>query len=325
MEHSMANPVPTIGRLFGGDDITTFVGLPACSDLAELSAEIALLGIPGATPYPSAGAYCAGAPDTIRATMAAYANTLTHYDFDLDGPLLGSHGARAVDCGNLPFSESDPAANRARIRDAVTTILDHGAVPVVLGGDDSVQIPLFEAFAGRGHYTVLQIDAHIDWRNEVAGERFGLSSTMRRAAEMDHVERIIQVGQRSVGSARPSDVADARDAAVTLVPAIAVHRDGIAPILDLVPADADVLIAFDCDGLDPAIMPAVIGAAPGGLTYWQTVSLLHGVAAKARLANFNLVEFMPARDVNGAGALVAGRIIANVIGLIARRERMQPA
>jgi agmatinase len=320
----MANLVPTIGRLFGGDDVTTFMGLPACTDLAELSAEIALLGIPGATPYPSAGAYCADAPDAIRGAMKAYANALAHYDFDLGGPLLGSHGARAVDCGNLPFSERDPLTNRARIRDEVTTILNRGAVPVVLGGDDSVQIPLFEAFAGRGHYTILQIDAHIDWRDEVAGERFGLSSTMRRAAEMDHVVRIIQVGQRAVGSARPNDVADARAAGVTLVPASAVHRDGIAPTLDLVPVGADVLVAFDCDGLDPAIMPAVIGAAPGGLTYWQAVNLLHGVAAKARLANFNLVEFMPARDVNGAGALVAARIVANVIGLIARRGRIQP-
>ena len=56
----MTNQVPTIGRLFGGADITTFMGLPTCTDLAELSAEIALLGIRGATPYPSAGAYCAG-------------------------------------------------------------------------------------------------------------------------------------------------------------------------------------------------------------------------------------------------------------------------
>ena len=320
----MTNQVPTIGRLFGTVDVTTFMGLPACTDLAELSAEIALLGIPGATPYPSAGAYCAGAPDAIRAAMGGYANTLAHYDFDLEGPLLGNHGTRAVDCGNLLFTETDPPTNRARIRDAVATILNRSAVPVVLGGDDSVQIPLFEAFAGRGHYTILQIGAHIDWRDEVAGERLGLSSTMRRAAEMDHVVRIIQIGQRAVGSARPDDVADARAAGVTLVPASAIHRDGIAPVLDLVPAGADVLIAFDCDGLDPSIMPAVIGAAPGGLTYWQVVSLLHGVAAKARIANFNLVEFLPARDLNGAGALVAGRILANVIGLIARHQRMRP-
>jgi agmatinase len=317
----MKDQGPTIGRMFGAEDVRTFVGLPACTDLQKLSAGIALLGVPGATPYPNVGAYCADAPDKIRATMAGYARTLAHYDFDLDGPLLGPNGAQAVDCGNVPFSETDPAANRAAIRDAVSTILKRGAVPIILGGDDSIQIPLFEAFAGHGRFTMVQIDAHIDWRDEVGGERFGLSSTMRRAAEMGHIERIIQVGQRAVGSARPQDVADARAYGATLVSARAIHRQGVGTVLDLVPAGADVLIAFDCDGLDPAIMPGVMGAAPGGLTYWQTIELLHGIAAKARIANFNLVEFMPARDVNGTGALTAGRIIANVIGLLARRKR----
>jgi agmatinase len=138
---------------------------------------------------------------------------------------------------------------------------------------------------------------------------------------MDHVVRMIQVGQRGVGSARPQDVKDAVAAGVTFVPAGAVHRYGVAAVIELVPAGADVLIAFDCDALDPAIMPAVMGLAPGGLSYWQTLDLLHGVAAKARIANFNLVEFMPARDCNGAGALLAGRIVANVIGLLARQRR----
>ena len=69
----------------------------------------------------------------------------------------------------------------------------------MIGGDDLVPIPLFEAFAGRGSYTVLQIDAHIDWRDDVNGERLGLSSTMRRASEMGQIGRIIQVGQRGIG------------------------------------------------------------------------------------------------------------------------------
>jgi agmatinase len=301
--------------------MATFMGFPACPDLTELSADIALLGVPGATPYPNLGSYCGGAPEAIRAAMGAHADRLAHYDFDLDGPLLGSLGVRAVDCGDLACFDRDPAANRTRIRDTVSLILDRGAVPIVLGGDDSVQIPLFEAFAGRGGYTMLQIDAHIDWRDEVAGERFGLSSTMRRASEMDHVVRLIQVGQRGVGSARLQEVRDTRAAGVTLVPAATIHREGITAVVELVPPGADVLIAFDCDALDPAIMPAVMGLAPGGLTYWHTVDLLHGVAAKARIANFNLVEFVPARDVNGAGALVAGRIVANVIGLLARQRQ----
>ncbi len=297
----------------------TFLGLPAGGDFSLLDADIALLGIPGATPYPGAGAFCAGAPAAIRAAMAPRAATIGHHDFDFDAPLLPA-GARVVDCGDLAFDPADLPGNRARIHAAVSSILDRGAVPVVLGGDDSVQIPLFEAFAGRGQFTLLQIDAHIDWRDDVMGERHGLSSTMRRAAEQPHVTRLIQVGQRGTGSARPADVADARNAGAILVPARTLHRDGIACVLDLIPAGANVLIAFDCDALDPAIMPAVSAPSPGGLTYWQVIDLLHGVAAKARIANFNLVEFMASRDVGGAGALVAGRILANVVGLAARQR-----
>ena len=115
----------------------------------------------------------------------------------------------AVDGGDLAWTEADPAANRTAIRQAVATVLARGAAPIIIGGDDSVPIPVLEAFHDRGPLTIVQIDAHIDWRDEVAGERWGLSSTMRRASEMPHVERIVQVGQRAIGSARPGDLADA--------------------------------------------------------------------------------------------------------------------
>lgn len=308
----------TIGRMFGSGGATTFLGLPACGDLTTVQADAVILGAPSATPYASVGPYCAEAPGVIRAAMAHYAATIGHHDFDLGGTILAP-GTNVVDAGDLDHGE-DAAANRARIRTAVGHILDRNAVPIVIGGDDSIPIPLFEAFKGRSRYTLLQIDAHIDWRDEVDGERLGLSSTMRRAHEMGHFERIIQVGQRALGSARPGDVADARAAGVRFVGAREMHHDGLGPVLDLISPGAEVLVAFDCDALDPAVMPAVIGRAPGGLTYWQAIDLLHGVAAKARIAAFDLVEFMPSRDIGGQGALVAGRLLANVIGLVTRQR-----
>jgi agmatinase len=87
----------------------------------------------------------------------------------------------------------------------------------------------------------------------------------------------------------------------------------------LIPDSSEVLVTIDCDGLDPAIMPAVIGPAPGGLSYWQVVTLLQGVAAKARIACFDIVEFMPERDPQGLAALTAARLVCNAIGLIARQ------
>src|SRR5580692_2126554 len=107
-----------IGSMYGSRETSTFLGLPACSDLAALDARIAVIGAGCATPYASVGAYCGDAPTAIRAAMAPYSATTAHYDFDLGGPLLGSNPSCA-DCGDLPFDEADAPGNRTRIRSAV--------------------------------------------------------------------------------------------------------------------------------------------------------------------------------------------------------------
>ena len=167
------------------------------------------------------------------------------------GPWLGAGGVRAVDCGDLALEEADPTGNRDRIRGAVAAILDRGATPIVIGGDDSIPIPLFQAFEGRGRFTILQLDAHIDFRDEVNGERWGLSSTMRRASELSSIERIIEVGQRAVGSARPADYEAALKAGVNFVSARRLHEQGLGKVLVLVPEGADVLITLDCTRWTP--------------------------------------------------------------------------
>lgn len=308
-----------LGQMFGAGRAETFMGLPACRDLARLNARIAVIGAAGCTPYPSVGFYCAGGPAAIRAAGAAYAANLEHVNFDLGGPVL-PEGVAAVDAGDLPQDEGDAAGNRSRLFGAVSLVLDRGGVPVLIGGDDSVPIPMLEAYAERGRrYTVLQIDAHIDWRDEVGGERLGLSSTMRRASEMAHVERIVQLGQRGIGSARSQDFRDALDWGVHFVPGGEAARHGIWRAVDLIPDGAEVIICFDCDALDPSIMPAVIGRTAGGLSYWQVMELIGAVAEKARIAGFDLVEFMPDRDIDGQGAAVAAQLLAGVIGIIARQ------
>jgi len=305
--------------LFGAQATETFLGLPAAR-AAELNAAIAIVGAPAATPYPSVGAYCAEAPGAIRSASATYAANVTHVDFDLGGPIFPSATVGAADLGDLAYDEGDPAQNRDRIRDTVAAVLARGAVPVVIGGDDSVPIPMFQAFAGRGPLTLLQIDDHIDWRDEVMGERLGLSSTMRRASEMAHIDRIIQAGQRGIGSARAGDLQDAQRHGVSFVSANAIDGGASDQVIGLVPKGQPVIINFDCDALDPSIMPGVIAPAPGGLSYWQAVRILHGVAGRAPIAAFSIVEFMPERDIGGIGAITASRLLINMLGLIARQR-----
>lgn len=300
--------------MFGAASGETLFGLPA-GDLTAISADVVVIGAGAATPYASVGAYCAAAPRAIRAASAAYGTTLGHVNFDLGGPVL-PEGRRAVDAGDLP-QDGDAAANRARIEAAIRAIAAAGAVPVLIGGDDSVPLPMIAAL-DEGPLWILQIDAHVDWRDEVEGERLGLSSTMRRASEMAHVAGIVQVGSRGIGSARAGDLADAAAWGVTFVSARELHRDGMARAVSAIPAGARVVVCFDCDAMDPAVIPAVIAPTAGGLTYWQLIELIAAVGARARIVGFDLVELMPERDIDGRGALAAAQILATVIGLLAR-------
>lgn len=71
-------------------------------------------------------------------------------------------------------------------------------------------------------------------------------------------------------------------------------------------------------------MPAVNAPLPGGLSYWTVVDLIHGLAAKADVRGFDLVEFCPEKDMNGLATWTAARIVANVIGAVARSKRFSP-
>jgi len=309
----------TLGTMFGAGKVETFMGLPKCRDISRTTAQIVVIGADGCTPYPSVGFYCAGGPEAIRAAGAAYASNLHHLNFDLGAPVFPGE-VTAADAGDLPQDEGDPAGNRARIFGAISQALDRGAVPFLIGGDDSLPIPMLEAYGARGRsFHILQIDAHIDWRDEVGGERLGLSSTMRRASEMGHIDGIVQVGCRGIGSARPGDLDDALNWGVEFMPAGEAVRSGVGRAIDLIPEGAEVIICLDLDALDPSVMPAVIGRTAGGLGYWQVLELIAGVAEKARIAGFDMVEFMPERDIDGQGATVAAQLLAAVMGIVARQ------
>ena len=253
---------PKMKAMFGGEPSGGFFDLPLAKPGDTGDADIILLGAPAATPYSSVGNYCASAPDAIR-TAFGWPAVLGHHDFDIDGLLL-PEGITALDWGNLDYSETDFAANRESIQHHVSQILDAGAVPLVLGGDDSIPIPVLAAYREHGPLTILQLDAHIDWRDDVGGETQGLSSNMRRASEMGWVENIIQVGARGIGSARAKDHQDALDWGVKFFPMREVVRKGINPIIETIPKNANLYIALDIDVMDPAVVPAVIGPAPGG-------------------------------------------------------------
>lgn len=297
-----------------------FAGVEIEMDLGRLDADAAILGVPHGWPYPRPGATagCAAAPAAVRHRSQRLAGFRGHWDFDLDGPMLPlADGPRIVDAGDVPGDAADGAGNSRRTTDAVRAILERDAVPICIGGDDSVSIPVLRACAGRGPITVMQIDAHLDFRDEVEGVREGYSSPMRRASEMEHVERIVQVGLRGVGSARPTDVDDARAAGNLLVTAGELRGRGVPWLLDRLPADASVFLSFDYDGLDPSVFPAVSAVAPGGLSYDEAWNVVTGLGP--RIVGAAFTEFVPDMDPDHRSATAAVRLVIGAISAVRPR------
>jgi agmatinase len=297
-----------------------FLGFPAYLP-GGAKPRVVLFGAPHGSTYPDADpSGFAAAPAAIRAASQGDVQFLDSWDFDLDGPLFADGVSSCVDAGDLATSVSDNAGNRRLVEEKTRAVLDAGATPVMMGGDDSVPIPFFAGFAGHGPIWILQIDAHIDWRDERFGEPLGFSSTMRRASEMAHVAGIVQVGMRGVGSARAQEVETARSWGAHLVTAREIHAEGIEAALKHIPEGARVVVTLDCDGLDPGIMPGVAGRAAGGLNYQQAIGLIEGASKRGRLVGFDLIEFHTTDDIAGITALTAARLIVNAIGRIVRQD-----
>jgi len=312
---------PDIESILGATASKTFLGLKVCHDFDMINASSVFIGAKGATPYGNMGPFCQNAPDAIRKAIGYMANNIDRYNFDIGGPIFPKGSKPAGDYGNLPFSETNFSENRSVIRATVAKALKAGAVPIVVGGDDSVPIPMLDALADTGkYYTILQIDAHIDWRHTHMDEKLGLSSNMRRASEMAHIKKIIQIGARGIGSAHLDDVQDAQEWGAEIIPADDVHLYGITQIIEHITPGANIIICFDVDGLDPSIVPGVLARSPGGLTYSQAIGLIKGAASKGTIAAANFTEFLPESDVDGIGAMTVSRVIAATMGVIARQN-----
>jgi agmatinase len=271
-------------------------------------------------PGEDSGGYALAA-DAIRTASEADTKLVGNWDFDLGGPLFANGPVCCIDDGDVPTTMHDNAGNRARIEAKTREILALGAVPIMLGGDDSVPIPFLAGFADQGPVWILQIDAHIDWREERYKVREGFSSTMRRASEQPHVWRIVQAGARGLGSARQQELDDAAKWGARIIPCHRLHHEGVNIVLEHIEPNSDVVICLDLDVLDSSVMPAVAAPSPGGLSFVQLTDMIAAVAGKARIAGFNMVEFVPARDLTGTAAYTAARIALHVMAQVLRQSR----
>lgn len=298
----------------------TFLYSRLVEQLDNLRAHIAFLGVP----YGSAYNYHAivndqaNGPAALRRISDRLVRSLERYDFDLGGPLYDGQNIDVVDVGDVRAEPGDVGGHLKRAEQIVRQILAVGAMPIVLGGDHGIPIPVLRAFEGRGPITLVQIDQHIDWRDEVNGVRDGLSSPIRRASEMPHIGEIFQIGLRATGSARSEEVEAARAYGAHLITAYELHDVGMDAVLARIPDGGRYYITVDLDGMDPSIAPAVEAPCPGGVTFVQARKLIHGLVQKGRVVGMDVVEITPSSDVNDITCITAGRLIVNLIGAAVR-------
>jgi agmatinase len=162
---------------------------------------------------------------------------------------------------------------------------------------------------------VFHVDAHLDWRAEVAGVTRGYSSPLRWASSKPQVTGMTQVGMRQTGSARRLEVEAARAYGSHLFPAEELYQRGWEPVLSTIPKGSAVYITIDADGMDPTEMPAVMAASPGGILYREIAPVLRRIAREHRVVGMDVVEVAPSYDsANGITAITAGRLLVNVLG-----------
>ena len=213
-----------------------------------------------------------GLPEDVSPKIAVHELIEDVLDHASDEEKQGGDDITVVDCGDVIGEAKDVIGNHDRSEKAVRKVLSSGAMPIILGGDHAIPIPVFRALENHGPITLIQVDAHIDWRDVFHGVSQGLSSVIRRASEMDHINEIYQIGLRSAGSARPEERQAALDYGSNLITDIELQEIGMKAILDRIPNNQNYYLTIDADGVDPTIMPAVAGPAPGGV---NSVSYTH--------------------------------------------------
>ena len=299
--------------------IVTFAKSLYVADWSTIDADVAILG----APFDFATQWRAGArfgPRSIRdaSTLFSFGHAGA-YDHEDDVTFLD--GARIVDMGDADIVHTDTETSHANIEAAVRAALAADALPVVMGGDHSVNIPCIRAFADRGPIHLVQIDAHLDFVDERHGVRNGHGNPMRRAAEQAHVTGLSQFGIRNVSSTAKEGYDAARAMGADILSVRQIRKLGIEATLARIPAGVDYYITIDIDAFDPSIAPGTGTPSHGGFLYYEVLELLAGLARRGRVVGMDLVEVAPDYDHTGTTAILAAQMLLNVIGRILHARR----
>lgn len=303
--------------------IPSFLMAPMCFDLEELEADIAVIGMP----YDMGTSVKTGArfgPRGIR--EASTYNCYAHegwYDPIRDEMFLGEPW-KIVDCGNVDVLHTVYERSFANLEAAIRKILSKGAIPFTMGGDHAITTPILRAFDSYKDLCIIQFDAHLDFTMRPFGIEEGPGSPMRRASEMKHIGKIMQIGMRGIGSSQYSDYQDARKNGNTIITSREVRQKGVDWVVSQIPEAKHYYITVDIDGLDPSIANGTGSPVPFGLLYEEVSAIIEAVANKGEIAGFDITEVSPPNDTNNMTCMYAAQLMLDAMSFLTKaKEKKQ--
>ena len=294
--------------------ISTFGKSRYVEDWDRIEADVAVMG----APFDMGTQWRAGTrfgPRAIReaSTLFSFGHAGA-YDHEDDVTYLA--GVRMVDIGDADIVHTDTLKSHANIEYGVRKMLAAGALPVVLGGDHSVNIPCINAFSGQDPIHIVQIDAHLDFVDERHGVRFGHGNPMRRASEKPYVTGLSQIGIRNVSSTAREGYEAARAKGSDILSVRQFRKLGVEAVLARIPAGVRYYVSIDIDGFDPSIAAGTGTPSHGGFLYYEVLELLDGLTRQGSVVGVDLVEVAPDYDHSGTTAILAAQVLLNFIGRI---------
>ena len=224
---------------------------------------------------------------------------------------------QVADLGDVPINTYSLDKSVALITDFYARVLDAGCVPLTLGGDHTIALPILRAVARRhGPVALVHIDAHADVNDTMFGERIAHGTPFRRAVEegLLQCDKVWQIGLRGTGYAA-DDFDWPRRQGFTVVTAHEVWYRSLAPLMAEVRTaigDAPCYLSFDIDGIDPAFAGGTGTPEVGGLTVPQALEIVRGCRG-LKLVGADLVEVSPPYDPSGNTALLGANLLYEML------------
>ena len=296
--------------------ICTFGKYPYVGDWDQINADVAVMG----APFDFGSQFRTGSrmgPRGIReaSTLFSFGHAGA-YDFEDDVTYLPSDSTRIVDIGDADIIHTDTTKSHSNIKFGVKKILAANAIPVVMGGDHSINIPCIDAFENEEPFHLIQIDAHLDFVDERHGVKYGHGNPMRRASEKEYVSGMTQIGIRNVSSTAKEGYVDAREKGSKIFSVRHVRQMGLNKILDEIPKGKRYYITIDIDAFDPSIASGTGTPSHGGFYYYEVLELIDGIIKQGSVVGLDLVEVAPDYDVTNSTSTLAAQLLMNTIGRI---------